>query len=129
MIPPILRLLIHKNEATKSWVAECVDFDMVSQASTLEDLPQAFGHVFYGTLLVALEHGEPPVLRPAPADVVKRWEKISSGQPELVKLRSWKNLVPSWVPEAFTRLIRDQERLPKCDQPEQLLFAAEPTPA
>lgn len=121
-VPPTLRLLVHYDKTAKTWVACCVDFDMVTQASKLQDLPQAFGHVFFGTLLVALERNEPINLRPAPRHIQERWRQVSTKQ-NAVDMKAWKDFQPPWFADAFAAAIKTSNRLPRCEPPEQMALA------
>jgi len=121
-VPRTLRLLVHHDTDADCWVARCVDFDMVTQAKRFEDLPTAFGHVFYGTVLVALEHNERPRFVDPPQYIVNEWERVSRN-PEGIKVRNWDDYVPHWVPEAFMRLIESKRQPPDCVSPRQLNIA------
>lgn len=49
------------------WVAQCLEHDLVAQATTLPELELRFHRVIVGTIALALERGEEPFAEIAPA--------------------------------------------------------------
>lgn len=105
---PVRRILIKRDARVDCWVAQCVDFDVVAQARTLEDLPKAFGHVYYGEILVAMEKGESVFFPPVPDEVLVEWAQVEM-KPGGVRSRVWSDFVPGWWFRACGELAKMQE--------------------
>ena len=99
----LLKVLIHRDEATKLWVAECSNFSLTAFAKDQESLPMAFSHVFFGKIVVALENGYVPTWSPAPKRVVDAFDRSIAGG-ATVSLRPLP--IPEWLPAAIERLTR-----------------------
>lgn len=70
-------LVRRENNGLKElWVAQCLQYDIVTQAETLEGLRDRFSKVVTGTLILSLIHEDEPFagLKPAPAEVWKQYE-------------------------------------------------------
>ena len=106
---PVRRILIRKDERVDCWIAQCVDFDLVAQAKKREDLPKAFGHVYYGQIVVALENLEPVEFRPAPEPAIVAWANITERTTESKKI-PWSDFIPDWFPAAVGRLAKKVDR-------------------
>ena len=114
----VARILIKEDKKAKCWIAECVDFDMVTQAKKREDLPKAFGHVYYGTIILALEAGEEPEFRPCPKSIRSRWEKMLEAGKLVSEVIPWSRFIPDWWPEAYKR-VKDFRPI---SQPQELVL-------
>ena len=104
MNQPTIHILYRRNEKTGNWIAECVDFDLVAQAKTRKDLPKAFGHVLFGTQILAMERGEKPEFKPAPKHITDRWETAQSASGRKVELIPPSEFVPEWFMSAYSKV-------------------------
>jgi len=95
-----------KSEKTDSWIAYCMNFHMVTQASKIEDLPKAIGHVLLGELLVCEELGIEPNYKPVPDYVLEQWTKAYESD-DIVKTKSltFDDIVPNWFHVALKKLV------------------------
>ena len=96
----MLKLRVFYDPEVDAWVASCIDFHMVSQAKQRKDLMAAFAHVFFGKIVVWLEHGEQPSLRKVPPDL-----DIEREADCIVDFRPF-DYSPPWASEAFSKLMR-----------------------
>lgn len=73
-----------------SYVAQCLEYDISAQAKTLRELQVAFDRAFLGEILIALEHGEEPLVNidPAPDSF---WRLFN----EAIRLRDRMTIQPS----------------------------------
>lgn len=117
---PVTRILIRRNEESNCWIAQCVDFDLQTQAKSYEDIPKAFGHVYYGHCIMALERGEEISFRAAPKEVRDKWRGATEASRE-AKIIAWSEFVPDWLPDAFAKL---KHKLSSFPQPQELLLKA-----
>ncbi len=62
------------------WLAQCLEYDIVAQAKTMKDLPEAFALVFASHVSIRLAHQQDPFegVPPAPA---KYWDLHREGMP------------------------------------------------
>ena len=99
---PVSRIIIHYQEESNVWVAHCVDFDLVTQAKSREDIPKAFGHVYYGEMLVACENDLEVKFNPTPSFVLDEWERLRDQRDGSVKysLIPWSEFMPNWFSES-----------------------------
>jgi len=102
---PVKRILMKRDARADCWVAQCVDFDLVAQAKTLEDLPKALGHVYWGEVILALENGEDVRFNPAPEEAIIEWANITE-RTTAKKSLPWKDFTPTWLPGALGRLAK-----------------------
>jgi hypothetical protein len=74
-------LLILKEPAggSQKWVAQCLQYDIVAQANTLDELQHVFARLVATNVILALERGMEPLsnFRPAPQYY---WDQYSKGQ-------------------------------------------------
>ena len=63
------------------YVAQCLQFDIAAQASTMKDLREAFSMTFVENMLLAEAYGDDPRKKfgPAPEEYWKAWDKASDG--------------------------------------------------
>ncbi|MEW6159926.1 MAG: hypothetical protein AB1813_21060 [Verrucomicrobiota bacterium] len=65
-----LDLLIIRERAgdDEVWVAQCLQYDIATQAKTLESLKRKFVRMFVSNIIIALENGQEPLanIKPAP---------------------------------------------------------------
>jgi hypothetical protein len=100
----VKRILVKQDQRTGTWIAQCVDFDLVAQAKTKEGLFKAFGHVYYGEILVALENHRLPLFGKPPVSAQIEWANITERSTTAAKKVSWSEFIPDWVPAAFGKL-------------------------
>lgn len=76
------------------WLAQCVDYDIVAVASSLDDLRYEFERMLYVHVAACEMNGNVPFmsLPPGPADVVRAWE---SGAKLLYDLPRFKTEKPT----------------------------------
>jgi hypothetical protein len=107
---PVRRILVRKDPRADCWVAQCVDFDLMTQAKKIEDLPKAFGHVYYGEVVVALEHFDTVKFRRAPESAIINWANITERSTE-TRAIPWEQFVPDWLDGALGNLAKMYESL------------------
>jgi hypothetical protein len=100
----VKRILVETDERAGIWIAQCVDFDLVAQSKTEEGLFKAFGHVYYGEILVALENHRLPLFGKPPISAQIDWANITERSVTASKKVSWSKFIPDWVPVAFGKL-------------------------
>jgi len=76
-LPPNLELRVLVTTDGSRWVAHCVDYDIVAQAKSLEDLAYEFSRLTMVHLAVCLEFGSEPFtsLPPAPEEIRKAYAR------------------------------------------------------
>ena len=102
---PVRRLLVKKSQKLDCWIAQSVDYDIVAQGKTKDELWKAFGHVYYGEIIVAMENNEPVHFRPAPQEAVVEWVNITERSTRTEQV-PWSAFIPDWLPEAMGKLAK-----------------------
>lgn len=106
-IPQPKRLMFCQDAKSKVWVANCVDFYLLATAKTAEELPKAFGHVYFGELLVAFERKHFPAFPDAPLAVQRAWANLTERSATSTRKLPWSQFVPTWAPAAFGKLYQE----------------------
>jgi hypothetical protein len=109
-IPQPKRLIFSQDKESKLWMAHCVDFYLLATAKTPEDLPKAFGHVYFGEILVAFERGLVPSFPDAPDYIKSHWANRTERCITAVKKLPWSLFVPAWAPAAFGKLLKQYSK-------------------
>lgn len=119
----VIRILIEHDAKAGRWLAQCIDFDLVAQAKSRDELLKAFGHVLYGNLILALERGyPPPTLREAPEYLHEKWRETVGKTGTTGQVIPWGQIVPEWFGDAIKKLSRVDE-----PRAEQVLLAEAPS--
>jgi hypothetical protein len=92
-----LRVLIFKEQT--SYIAQCLEYNLVAQGDTIAAVKRAFAGLFAATIRAAERNGIAPLsnLKPAPRHVFEAWEsaahlaerlrfKVSADQPAEAEL-------------------------------------------
>ena len=103
---PVKKLVVKHSKSTGVWVAQSVDYDICAQAKSLNELWKAFGHVYYGAILVALENNEQVRFSQAPFESHIEWAKMNEDPAVKVETISWDRFIPDWVASAMGTLVK-----------------------
>jgi len=106
-IPQPKRLMFCQDQKSKLWVANCVDFYLLATAKTEAELPKAFGHVYFGELLVAFERKQFLNFPEAPLPVQRAWANLTEHSTTSVRKMPWSQFVPAWAIGAFGKLYQE----------------------
>ena len=80
--PEVLRfdlaIMRESNGEKEVWVGQCLQYDIVTQADSMEELSKRFQRILIGTMILALKNGERPFanLKAAPA---RYWKAYQTG--------------------------------------------------
>lgn len=108
----IIRILVTQDPSSKRWVAMCVDHCIVATSERQEDIMKAFGHVYFGEILVSMERGVPVSFAAAPGEASRLWDETVKKDPS-TKYVPASDLLPDWWPDAIAKL--NGTRVPQPD--------------
>lgn len=76
--PLSLHVLLFRERAggDEVWIAQCLDYDIAAQGSTIREAQADFERTFVGEIVLALERGEVPLsgISPPPSRYRRMWE-------------------------------------------------------